>query len=130
MNSNQEDMLTSVGEEVIPPQQKDEQCDYFTQDPPKPTVLDLVLSLRAAEEEPREPTPRGVYFVWEFLYLPQFFRKPSTIKKKFLLQFLQVFDISREKKISVRGWKFRGWKGWKVSGWKGWKVGCWEDWKV
>ena len=48
---------------------------------------------------------RGVYFVWEFLYLPQFFLKPSTIKKKFcppgqfLLQFLQVFDISREKKI-------------------------------
>ena len=25
---------------------------------------------------------RGVYFVWEFLYLPQFFHKPSTIKKK------------------------------------------------
>ena len=60
MNSNQEDMLTTVGEEVIPPQQKDEQCDYFTQDPPKPTVLDLVLSLRAAEEEPREPTPRAI----------------------------------------------------------------------
>ena len=60
MNSNQEDMLTSVGEEVIPPQQKDEQCDYFTQDPPKPTVLDLVLSLRAAEEEPREPTTRAI----------------------------------------------------------------------
>ena len=27
---------------------------------------------------------RGVYFVWEFLYLPQFFLKPSTIQKKFL----------------------------------------------
>ena len=27
---------------------------------------------------------RGVYFVWEFLYLPQFFLKPSTIKKKIL----------------------------------------------
>ena len=59
-NCNQEDMFTTVGEEAIPPQQNDEQCDYFTQDPPKPTNLDLFLSLRAAEEESRQPTPRPI----------------------------------------------------------------------
>ena len=56
-NCKQEDMFTTVGKEVVPPQQS-EQCDYFTQDPPKPTNLDLFLSLRAAEEESRQPTPR------------------------------------------------------------------------
>ena len=98
---------------------------------------------------------RGVYFVWEFLYLPQFFLKPSTIKKKFgpsgkiffnshhltlksydlfsqfLLKFLQVFDISRGKNtFEVRGWKVRGWKGWKVRCWEDWKVWGWKGKKV
>ena len=46
---------------------------------------------------------RGVYFVREFLYLPQFFLKPSTIPKKFCPpgkiypKFLQVVYISRGK---------------------------------
>ena len=53
---------------------------------------------------------RGVYFVWEFLYLPQFFLKPSTIKIFFAL-------VGR-----CKGWKVIRWKGWKNRGWKWWKL--------
>ena len=44
---------------------------------------------------------RGVYFVWEFLYLPQFFLKPSTIKN-----FLPSGPIFADIFTSV--WHFRG----------------------
>ena len=52
-------------------------CPRLSQCPPPPHCHTCPTKRASVS-----PSPRGVYFVGEFLYLPQFILKPSTINKK------------------------------------------------
>ena len=78
---------------------------------------------------------RGVYFVWEFLYLPQFFLKPSTIKNFFCPSGLTVKlqPLVGRSDVGMIG-RFEGGKARRSEGGKVWrseggKVGRLKGWR-
>ena len=71
---------------VIEDDEEDEQLEEAVKAKKSKSRSHTPIEGRWAERSSSAERTRGVYFVWEFLYLPQFFLKPSTIKKNFALR--------------------------------------------